>query len=171
VVARKKVLSKTSATKKSPVGKPASKKTRASRVELEPVVTIDRRTHRERRDSTERRDSAERRESAEHRTTAAPAVAERHVLERRAKVNRRRQIDPTTCERDYTPDEIEFMAAIDEYKRQNGRMFPTCSEVLEVLRKLGYEKRPVAEIPPAAPIAAPIVDMSFSAMPSPVTIG
>jgi hypothetical protein len=56
-------------------------------------------------------------------------------------VNRRRQIDPTTCERDYTPDELEFMSALDVYKRTSGRMFPTCSEVLEVLVNLGYEKR------------------------------
>jgi hypothetical protein len=32
------------------------------------------------------------------------------------------------------------MAALDEYKRTSGRMFPTCSEVLEVLRNLGYQK-------------------------------
>jgi hypothetical protein len=61
-------------------------------------------------------------------------------LERRAKVQRRRQIDPTTCERDYSGDEVEFMNAMDEYKRKNGRMFPTCSEVLEVIRSLGYVK-------------------------------
>jgi hypothetical protein len=60
------------------------------------------------------------------------------VLERRAKVQRRRQIDPTTCERDYSVQEVEFMNAMDEYKRKNGRMFPTCSEVLEVIRSLGY---------------------------------
>ena len=60
------------------------------------------------------------------------------VLERRAKVQRRRQIDPTTCERDYSVEEVEFMNAMDEYKRKNGRMFPTCSEVLEVIRSLGY---------------------------------
>lgn len=56
---------------------------------------------------------------------------------------RRRQIDPTTCERDYNEQEIEFMQAMDDYKRQSGRMFPTCSEILEVLIKLGY--RQVAE--------------------------
>jgi hypothetical protein len=32
------------------------------------------------------------------------------------------------------------MHALDEYKRANGRMFPTCSEILEVLLKLGYSK-------------------------------
>lgn len=58
----------------------------------------------------------------------------------RRKVERRRQIDPTTCERDYSDDEIEFMRAMDEYKRKSGRQFPTWSEVLEVLRGMGYRK-------------------------------
>jgi hypothetical protein len=35
---------------------------------------------------------------------------------------------------------MEFMMAMNEYKRRSGRMFPTWSEVLEVLRALGYEK-------------------------------
>ncbi len=56
------------------------------------------------------------------------------------KTQRRRQIDPTTCERDYSGDEVEFMQAMDAYKRQNGRMFPTCSEILEVIRDLGYSR-------------------------------
>ena len=53
---------------------------------------------------------------------------------------RRRQIDPTTCEREYTDAEVQFMHAMDEYKRASGRMFPTCSEILEVLNKLGYRQ-------------------------------
>jgi hypothetical protein len=54
------------------------------------------------------------------------------------KQQRRRQIDPTTCEREYNAHEIEFMQALDAYKRASGRMFPTCSEILEVIGKLGY---------------------------------
>jgi hypothetical protein len=80
-----------------------------------------------------------RREEAE--LTVAPAK-----LERRTKVQRRRQIDPTTCERDYSDEEVGFMNAMDEYKRTSGRMFPTCSEVLEVIRGLGYVKLTPAEI-------------------------
>jgi hypothetical protein len=53
---------------------------------------------------------------------------------------RRRFVDPTTCERDYDEAEMEFMQAIQEYKHRSGRMFPTWSEVLEVLKSLGYEK-------------------------------
>lgn len=70
-------------------------------------------------------------------------AASRPTGEPRRKVQRRRQIDPTTCERDYSDDEVEFMQAIEAYKRKNGRMFPTCSEVLEVIRHLGYTKLPV----------------------------
>ena len=53
---------------------------------------------------------------------------------------RRRFVDPTTCDRDYSGDELEFMHAIQAYKKSSGRMFPTWSEVLEVLRALGYMK-------------------------------
>ena len=58
--------------------------------------------------------------------------------EKKVRKQRRRQIDPTTCERDYNNEEIAFMAAVDEYKRRSGRMFPTCSEILEVIRAMGY---------------------------------
>jgi hypothetical protein len=52
--------------------------------------------------------------------------------------SRRRHVDPTTCERDYQPEELEFMQAVEHYKRRNSRPFPTCSELLEVVRSLGY---------------------------------
>jgi len=91
--------------------------------------------------SLDRRDGGERR-TGDRRQGNKPVAVERRKIERRAKVNRRRQIDPTTCERDYTVEEIEFMNALDEYKRTSGRMFPTCSEVLEVIQKLGYRKSP-----------------------------
>ncbi len=66
---------------------------------------------------------------------------------------RRRRIDPTTCEREYTTEEVEFMRAMDQYKRDNGRPFPTWSEVLEVLRAIGYRRTsPPSEMagPPAS---------------------
>ncbi len=91
--------------------------------------------------SVDRRGKAnDRRKQEDRRASSQPVAVERRKLERREKVSRRRQIDPTTCERDYTADEVEFMNALDDYKRSSGRMFPTCSEVLEVVRKLGYVK-------------------------------
>jgi hypothetical protein len=79
-------------------------------------------------------------------------------LERRTKVQRRRQIDPTTCERDYSDEEVAFMNAMDEYKRTSGRMFPTCSEVLEVIRSLGYVKLSLSELALVRPEAANPID-------------
>ncbi len=76
--------------------------------------------------------------SPEDRRQADVDVQEDRRQSPRRKVQRRRQIDPTTCERDYSNDEIEFMQALDAYKRANGRMFPTCSEILEVVRGMGY---------------------------------
>ena len=106
----------------------AHRTSRSAKAEAgEQVVTIDRRRG-GRRKGTE--------ETAKEEPKAAPVA----TLERRQKVQRRRQIDPTTCERDYTDAEIEFMTAMDRYRRENGRPFPTWSEVLEVVRSLGYER-------------------------------
>jgi len=51
-----------------------------------------------------------------------------------------RRTNPTTSDRFYTSDEVEFMNALTEFKQSSGRLFPTCSEILGVLRGLGYEK-------------------------------
>ncbi len=89
--------------------------------------------------ATERRSKGRRLAERRCRKDAAFDGDDRRVEDRR-QVERRRQIDPTTCERDYKNEEIEFMMAIDDYKRRSGRQFPTWSEVLEVLRDLGYRK-------------------------------
>ena len=75
----------------------------------------------------------------ERRKRNIPVVADRRGG-RADLPERRRQVDPTTCERDYTDEEIVFMKSMDNYKRDNRRPFPTWSEVLEVLRALGYRK-------------------------------
>lgn len=65
----------------------------------------------------------------------------------RQQSGRRRLVDPATCERDYSDAEMEFMLAMQDYKKRSGRMFPTWSEVLEVLQALGYHKRDAARPP------------------------
>ena len=50
-------------------------------------------------------------------------------------------------------DEREFQQAMEHYKRKSGRQFPTWSEILEVLRDLGYAKRIWRPIVPDAPSA------------------
>jgi len=82
------------------------------------------------------------RRAKDRRKKQIPVAMERRTGQERRddRGERRRQIDPTTCERDYTNDEIDFMKAMDQYKRENRRPFPTWSEVLEVLRAMGYRK-------------------------------
>jgi hypothetical protein len=46
----------------------------------------------------------------------------------------------------FTTDETEFMLAMDQYKREKDRPFPAWSEVLQVLKGLGYRK----ELPPGS---------------------
>jgi hypothetical protein len=46
-----------------------------------------------------------------------------------------------TTRPDEMPAEVlEFITAIDDYKRANRRPFPTWSEVLEILKELGYTR-------------------------------
>ncbi|HEV3142851.1 MAG TPA: hypothetical protein VGZ47_03090 [Gemmataceae bacterium] len=92
--------------------------------------------------------------SVDRRKRNIPVAMERrkqNSAEKRRTSERRRLIDPTTCERDYTDDEIEFMKAMDQYKRDNRRPFPTWSEVLEVLLSLGYRKVAMATSLPGLP--------------------
>ena len=37
-------------------------------------------------------------------------------------------------------DIADFDVALQEYKKKHGRMFPTCSEILEVAQAIGFEK-------------------------------
>ena len=119
----------------------AAKRKPSAEVPEESTPVMDARSHKDRRQS-------------DRRQKDGPVEVERRSTERRVKVSRRRQIDPTTCERDYSPEELEFMSALDDYKRRSGRMFPTCSEVLEVFKALGYEKR--SELPTVALSGEPV---------------
>src|SRR5438105_15390152 len=100
---------------------------------------------------TDRRGSARRAADRRHREIPT-AVERRSGQDRRQQGERRRQVDATTCEKDYSDEEIIFMKAMDQYKRANRRPFPTWSDVLEVLRALGYRKPEAATILPALPL-------------------
>jgi hypothetical protein len=60
--------------------------------------------------------------------------------EGRATSGRKRAADPPTPERDNAAAEMELIRAMQDSKQRSGRMFPTWSEVLEVLKSLGYQK-------------------------------
>jgi len=72
---------------------------------------------------------------------------ERRVGERRTGLERRRgpgirlsEERKAAEEGEMTAEQFEFIKAIEAYKRVNKRLFPTWTEVLEVVRQLGYRK-------------------------------
>lgn len=71
----------------------------------------------------------------------------RNVVDRRLGLDRRRgpgrrlTNDRKSAEEGNMSDEqFEFLMAIDEYKRKNTRPFPSWTEVLEVIKALGYRR-------------------------------
>ncbi len=88
----------------------------------------DRRTGRERR----HRDGA-----GEPAADAPPRVQDG---ERRQKKERRRRIDPTTFEKQYSDDEMEFMNAMQRFKELSGKTFPSYADVIKVAVMLGYRR-------------------------------
>jgi hypothetical protein len=101
---------------------------------------------------TDRRNGDRRQRSDRRKNSIPVAIERRSGQDRRERGERRRQVDPTTCEKDYNDEEIIFMKAMDQYKRSNRRPFPTWSEVLEVLRSLGYRKIEEATVLPGLPV-------------------
>lgn len=76
-----------------------------------------------------------------------PAPAPGTGLERRRGPGRRRSDFMKSAEEgEMTPEQFLFIKAIDAYKRVNQRPFPTWTEVLEIIRKLGYRKTAAMEL-------------------------
>ena len=70
------------------------------------------------------------------------SVVDRRLgLDRRRGPGRRRTTERISAEEGHMSDEqFDFLMAIDQYKKQNSRPFPTWTEVLEVIKALGYRK-------------------------------
>jgi len=82
--------------------------------------------------STERRSGKDRRQNV---------VDRRLGLDRKRGPGRRLSDERKSAEEGQMSDEqFEFLMTIDEYKRKNQRPFPTWTEVLEVIKALGYRK-------------------------------
>lgn len=95
-------------------------------------------TDRDRRQGCDRRASVvDRRSGLDRRKTDKPHPG----LERRRGPGRRRSDTRRSAEEgEMTEEQFEFVRAVDEYKRVNGRPFPTWTEVLDVIKALGYRK-------------------------------
>jgi hypothetical protein len=96
----------------------------------------------------DRRTGRERREQVTPKKVLKERSPQIAPAERRAKKERRRRIDPTTFEKQYTADEMEFMNAMQRFKENTGKNFPTHGEVIQVAVALGY-RRPVIEPDPS----------------------
>jgi len=70
------------------------------------------------------------------------SVVDRRLgLERRRGPGRRLTDERKSAEEGQMSEEqFAFLMAIDEYKKKNARPFPTWTEVLEVIKALGYRK-------------------------------
>ncbi|MEN6384154.1 MAG: hypothetical protein ABFD79_03050 [Phycisphaerales bacterium] len=81
-------------------------------------------------------------EQREQTSAKRVCVADRRVdLDRRRGPGRRRTDDRRAAEEGQMTDEqFSFVMAIDQYKKQNNRPFPTWTEVLEIVQALGYRK-------------------------------
>lgn len=75
------------------------------------------------------------------RKATARSVAEGGGLARSNKAPAKKPQPATTKPSEMEADVLEFIQAIDDYKRQEGRPFPSWSEVLEIVKGLGYERR------------------------------
>jgi hypothetical protein len=78
---------------------------------------------------------------SERSRAKASAKGAQAMRDRAGRVKRHRG-HPCTSDVDYTPDEAEFLGAVDRFRRERGRPFPTLCELLAVARELGYRKPP-----------------------------
>ena len=86
----------------------------------------------------DRRSTADDRRQAERRQEREPVERERRGgKDRRQAARRKRSMN----QYDLEADTLEFINAINAFKSRVGRPFPTWSEVLKILRDLGYEKQ------------------------------
>ena len=86
------------------------------------------------------------------------------VVDRRSGLDRRHMPDDTNLERrrgpgrrrsdfmraaeegEMTAEQFMFIMAVDAFKRVNDKTFPTWTDVLEIVRKLGYRKTMPSEL-------------------------
>jgi hypothetical protein len=102
----------------------------------------------------------ERRTVLERRQPDPPVVEAKPNRERRARTERRRRVDPTTFEKQYSPEELEFMNAMQQFKLRSGKPFPSYGEVLQVAMSLGYRRLTSRSHKSSAKVLVPDIDES-----------
>ena len=95
----------------------------------------------------ESRGSSRRETIVDRRTGLGRRAQKPTNLERRRGPGRRRTDFMRAAEEgEMTQEQFMFVMAIDSFKRVNGLTFPTWTEILEVIRKLGYRKIMASEL-------------------------
>jgi len=103
----------------------------------------------DRRTGSDRRASVVDRRSGLDRRDCPPGLKLPDMERRRGPGIRRPEDRRAAEEGEMTTEQFEFVMAIEEYKRANHKTFPTWTEVLEVIKILGYSKTsPAAEPTP-----------------------
>jgi len=86
-------------------------------------------------------DPADEKRRSKPSTRRETVVDRRFGLDRRRGPGRRRSDDRRAAEEgEMTDEQFDFLMAIDRYKRENSRPFPTWTEVLDVMHAMGYRK-------------------------------
>lgn len=65
-----------------------------------------------------------------------------HGAPSRGKYGDRKRGGILTSEVDYSDEERSFLMAVEAWKKRTGNRFPALSELLAILRGLGYRKEP-----------------------------
>ena len=93
-------------------------------------------------DKSEQADQVEASDKTERRKSDRRDVIDRRTgLDRRRGPGRRRPDERRSAEEgEMTDEQFEVIMAVNEYKRVNNRPFPTWTEVLDVIKALGYRK-------------------------------
>ncbi len=90
---------------------------------------------------SENNQTEERRSDEKQGRRRSSATERRSGMDRRRGPGRRRgEVRRAAEEGEITGELLEFIMAIDEYKRINERPFPSWSEVFEIIQYLGYRK-------------------------------
>lgn len=80
------------------------------------------------------------------RRDLSSSTSETNLERRRGPGRRRTDFMKAADEGEMTQEQFVFIMAIDAFKRVNGLTFPTWTDVLEVIRKLGYRKTMPSEL-------------------------
>jgi hypothetical protein len=99
------------------------------------------------RDVVDRRSGLDRRQATAEESSYNGPERRKEVQERRSGLERRRgagirreEERRSAEEGEMTPEQFEFIRAVETYKKVNHKLFPTWTEVLEVMLQLGYRK-------------------------------